>query len=162
YRHEGVDLDASRGWESRPIGPSAGDRLFGLGGVSFATRLPGATAKVATSGAAEVSGFDVYYLAQPGGGSFDVEVDGEPRGRVSTAAESVRSGFEEVDVPLGPHSLLVRAAGDGEVRLFGVTLEAGERGVEYDSLGVNGAYVGLLANAMDADHWAEQLRHRAP
>ncbi len=50
----------------------------------------------------------------------------------------------------------------GEVRLFGVVMDSGERGVQYDSLGVNGAFIGLLANYLDAAHWAEQLRHRNP
>jgi lysophospholipase L1-like esterase len=29
-------------------------------------------------------------------------------------------------------------------------------------LGVNGAFVGLLAHYLDADHWTEQLSHRRP
>jgi len=34
--------------------------------------------------------------------------------------------------------------------------------VVYDSLGVNGAYAGLLVTVMNEQHWAEQLRHRKP
>ena len=46
--------------------------------------------------------------------------------------------------------------------MFGVTVESSHAGVQYDSLGVNGAFIGLLAHYLDADHWAEQLRHRSP
>ena len=48
----------------------------------------------------------------------------------------------------------------GDVRLFGAVLENDGPGVVYDSLGVNGACAGLLATAMNAEHWQEQLRHR--
>jgi lysophospholipase L1-like esterase len=34
--------------------------------------------------------------------------------------------------------------------------------VQYDSLGINGAFVALLANYIDPEHWAEQLRQRNP
>src|SRR6185369_13275606 len=46
--------------------------------------------------------------------------------------------------------------------MFGITLESNHAGVQYDSLGVNGAFIGLLAHYLDADHWTEQLRHRNP
>jgi lysophospholipase L1-like esterase len=46
--------------------------------------------------------------------------------------------------------------------MFGVTVESNASGVQYDSLGVNGAFIGLLAQYIDYDHWKEQLQHRAP
>jgi len=48
------------------------------------------------------------------------------------------------------------------VRLFGAVLENDGPGVVYDSLGVNGAYAGLLKTVMNEQHWAEQLQHRKP
>jgi len=39
-------------------------------------------------------------------------------------------------------------------------LENDEPGVVYDSLGVNGAFAGLLASAMNEQHWTQQLQHR--
>jgi len=48
------------------------------------------------------------------------------------------------------------------VRLFGAVLENDGPGVVYDSLGVNGAYAGLLATVMNEEHWREQLQHRNP
>jgi lysophospholipase L1-like esterase len=166
YEHAGVMRDASRGWASDPMFIARGDHLYGLGGVSFTSEHDGtsATFGTATEGQVgrQVSSFDIYYLAQPGGGDFDIEVDGSPVRRVSTARDVVVSGFAGVQVPAGPHKLNVSASGNGEVRLFGVVLESGRGGVQYDSLGVNGAFVGLLANYMDGEHWAEQLRHRNP
>jgi len=166
YEHAGVTQDAGRGWASDPMFIARGDHLYGLGGVSFTSDHADTTATFGTAADGEigrqVSLFDIYYLAQPGGGDFDIEVDGSQVRRVSTARDVVVSEFAGVQVPRGPHTLSISSAGNGEVRLFGVALESGPAGVQYDSLGVNGAFVGLLANYMDAEHWAEQLRHRHP
>jgi lysophospholipase L1-like esterase len=166
YEHAGVTHEASRGWASDPMFIARGDHLYGLGGVSFTASSPGTSAAFGSATEGDVgrlvSSFDVYYLAQPGGGDFDIDVDGSPERRVSTARDVVVSGFARVQIPQGAHRLTVSATGNGEVRLFGVVLESGPGGVEYDSLGVNGAFVGLLANYMDGEHWMEQLRHRNP
>ncbi len=166
YAHTGVSHDESRGWSDDPMAISRGDHIYGLGCVSFTNSAAGEWASFSTTEEGEVghsvSAFDIYYLAQPGGGDFDVEVDGATEGRVATASDEVKSGFYRVEVKEGGHSLVLRVVGNGEVRVFGVVLESGARGVEYDSLGVNGAYIGLLANYLDVNHWAEQLRHRKP
>jgi len=166
YGHVGVTHEVSRGWQSDPMFISRGDHLYGLGGASFTTGAAHITARFGTIDEGEVgrsvSSFDVYYLAQPGGGDFEVEVDGTPSARVSTASDQVRSGFYQVKLEEGQHQMTLKTVGNGEVRMFGVVLEGGPRGVEYDSLGVNGAFVGLLAHYLDAGHWAEQLRRRQP
>jgi lysophospholipase L1-like esterase len=166
YSHEGVTQNAGRGWESDPMFISRGDHLYGLGGVSFTTGLRGATATFGTADEGEVgrsvSSFDIYFLTQPGGGDLEIEVDGTPRETLATAGDATRSGFRRVNVEKGAHTLTLRAVGNGAVRVFGVALESDGRGIEYDSLGVNGAFIGLLAHYMDEQHWAEQLQHRAP
>lgn len=165
YEHAGVEHGA-KGWQSEPMFISKGDHRFGLGGASFTSRAAGAAASFRAADEGEikhsVSAFDIYYLAQPGGGEFDVEVDGAHHSRVSTAGGDVRSGFHKVSVAEGAHTLTLRPVGNGEVRAFGVVLESSHQGVSYDSLGVNGAFVGLLANYLDEQHWMEQLRRRRP
>ena len=166
YEHAGVVHESSGGWETDPMFISRGDLLYGLGGATAKTDAAGASASFATASQSEVgrtvSVFEIYYLAQPGGGDLDVEVDGTDRGRVSTSSNQTGSGFHRVEVDEGAHRMTIRAVGDGEVRLFGVALETNRRGVQYDSLGVNGAFIGLLAHYIDEQHWAEQLRHRRP
>lgn len=166
YNHIGVKHEADAGWSADPMFISRGDHLYGFGGTSFTTRTAGITATFGTADEGEtgrnVSAFDIYFLAQPGGGDFDILVDGTHHSRVATASDAGRSGFQQITVPAGPHTLTIRAVGNGEVRMFGVALENGSCGVQYDSLGNNGAFVGLLANYLDETHWSEQLRHRHP
>jgi lysophospholipase L1-like esterase len=164
YEHAGVICEASRGWQSDPMFISRGEHFYGLGGVSFAASSPGVSASFSTARQGEVgrsvSAFDIYFLMRPAGGDFDVAVDDQQVERVGTASEDIKSGFHRVSVAEAPHTLTIRIVGDGEVQAFGVTLESSHGGVQYDSLGVNGAFIGLLAHYLDADHWAEQLRHR--
>ncbi len=166
YEHQGVATVASGAWDSEPMFISRGDHLFGLGGVSFTTKAVNATATFSAIADGEikhaVSSFDIYYLAQPNGGEFDVEIDGARQERVSTASDEVKSAFHRIEAPEGAHTLTIRTVGNGEVRMFGVVLENHSQGVQYDSLGVNGAFIGLLANYMDEQHWMAQLRHRQP
>ncbi|MGA9769726.1 MAG: GDSL-type esterase/lipase family protein [Blastocatellia bacterium] len=166
YGHTGVTQEASRGWSGDPMFISRGEHYYGLGCVSFTADAAGVTSTTGTAVDTDVgrsvSAFDVYYLARPGGGDFELEVDGQPFERVSTASDAVRSGFHRVNVEEGAHNLTIRTVGNGQVQMFGVALERNGSGVQYDSLGVNGAFISLLAHYLDADHWAEQLRHRNP
>jgi lysophospholipase L1-like esterase len=166
YGHVGVTHDASRGWQSDPMFIAKGEHYYGLGGVSFTADGADVTASFGTAADGDtgrsVAAFDIYYLARPGGGDFETEVDGQADARISTASETITSGFHRVSVDEGAHQLTIRTVGNGPVQLFGVVLESSRAGVEYDSLGVNGAFIGLLAHYLDADHWAEQLRHRRP
>ncbi|MBL8206979.1 MAG: hypothetical protein JNM09_22290 [Blastocatellia bacterium] len=166
YGHIGVNHSVSSGWQSEPMFIGKGDHRYGFGGATFTTRAAGVTASFSTVDKGEVgksvSAFDIYFLAQPGGGEFDVEVDGQRQARVTTASNETRSGFHRVNMAAGEHLLTLRTVGNGEVRLFGVVLESGARGVQYDSLGVNGAFVGLLNRYQDEATWAEQLQRRKP
>lgn len=166
YEHAGVIREASRGWQSDPMFISRGEHFYGLGGVSFTAASAGVSASFSTVRDGDVgrsvSAFDIYFLMRPRGGDFDIAVDDQQVESVSTASDDIKSGFHRVNVAEGPHKLTIRIVGNGEVQMFGVTLESSHSGVQYDSLGVNGAFIGLLAHYVDADHWAEQLRHRRP
>lgn len=166
YHHFGIKHWASEAWESDPMFIAKGDHRYGFGGVSFTTNKSGAIAHFSTDEEGEVgksvSAFDIYFLSQPNGGEFEVIVDGISRGRVSTASNEKRSGFHQVKVENGTHALEIKSVGNGELRMYGVVMESGERGIQYDSLGINGAFIGLLNHYMDETSWLEQLRHRNP
>jgi lysophospholipase L1-like esterase len=166
YSHAGVSHEAGSGWRSDPMWISRSDHFYGLGGVRFTSSGAGQSASFGAAEEGEtgrsVSAFDIYFLSQPGGGDFEIEIDGAFLRRVATAGDKIESAFHRVEVEKGAHDLTIKTIGNGEVSLFGVALDSGERGVQYDSLGLNGAFIGLLANYLDAAHWAEQLQHRRP
>ncbi len=167
YGHDAITYAPGGGWNADAImNPKINDGEFGLGGVSFRATGPGRYTRFGPASQGETgknfSRMDVYYLQQPGGGQFSVDVNDHDAQVVSTSSDTARSGFFEVKAAqAGANSFDIKTMG-GEVRLFGAVLENDGPGVVYDSLGVNGAYAGLLVSSMNQAHWVEQLQHRKP
>jgi lysophospholipase L1-like esterase len=135
------------------------DGCYGLLGVGIETDRAGARAW--TEVAANTSNIELAYGQEPHGGSFDVTIDGARAGRVATRAAQAGSGWRSFDVADTPHRIELRAVGDGQVRVFGMTLAHSEAGVVVDALGINGAQIFTPLRWNEA-HFAEQLRHASP
>ncbi len=167
YKHQGVSHGVSGKWRARTItADPLSDGMYGLGGVAFeAGRGSHGRVRVGTAEEGEsnrrVARFDLAYLEQPRGGSFKIFVDGAYRETVSTRGDVVRAVHKTVDVTPGPAKLEVEYDNDGELRLFGATLESGARGVEWDGLAINGARASVLGR-YDRAHWIAELRYRDP
>lgn len=167
YRHRGVDVESNRGrWSSTKV--RAGDRdvdHYGVAGTFVETDRAGAFGRVSTETRGDIgrsaSLFDLYYMGQPGGGSFDILIDGHTTERVRTDAASRESGYATFRVPDAPHSFEVRAVGDGPIRLFGLAVERETPGVIVDTLGINGARARYHL-MWDDTLYREHLRRRQP
>ena len=159
YQHRGVDL-LGLGWLTVTAGnPGVQDGMFGLGGGSF-TGSVSASSRILFR-RSRYSQFEVWFLRQPGGGRFTVSANGQILGEVDTNGDSKSPGFAafRAELPSGDLSIQVE---QGSVRLFGITAENPSPGVVYDSLGLNGASIVVLARTFNQAHWAEELRHRHP
>ena len=158
YEHRGVEL-SSHGWQMDP-----GTRwdlrngLFGLGGVAFSGRN-GAYSRVTLRDPSQTR-LEVWFLRQPDGGSIAISSGGQPIGSIATSAPSRTAGFASFELKPGTGTLDFST--EGPVRVFGITLEKQKTGVVYDSIGLNGASVSMLALLFNENHWAEELRHRNP
>jgi lysophospholipase L1-like esterase len=164
WLQDGVRVGMSSEWGAEKAklerGKLVGDGMYGLLGIGLNTRKRGARAW--TDVTVRTSRAELAYLEQPGGGALDVFIDGVRVVRVSTRNERPASAFRSFSVSEGSaHQLEVRAVGDGDVRVFGVSLDREQHGVVVDALGINGARVST-ALAWNEQHWAEQLAHRAP
>ncbi|MBN1335069.1 MAG: hypothetical protein JXB39_03815 [Deltaproteobacteria bacterium] len=144
YRGQDVNLCRSEGWfgdwASRSSG--RGDGLLGLAGVSVSSSDPQDFGWVETTHTnaqgRRVSRFEVFALGQPGGGTLRIQVDQAPERAVSTVAPCPTLQRIRVEVPDGPHRLVLAPSGDGEVRIFGVSMEREGGGAIVDALGVRG------------------------
>ncbi|MCP4605937.1 MAG: hypothetical protein GY847_36395 [Proteobacteria bacterium] len=164
YNHLDVKHGARGKWRARPVtSDPVSDGMYGLGGVAFETRHPNAVAWAGTVDngpfGTRVASFDISYLAQPRGGSFDLVVDGKVIETVSTAATTRHVEHHRVEVSPGPAKLLVKTRGNGPIRLFGAVMESDRPGVVYDSLAINGARASILVR-FDSEHWKSELKHR--
>ncbi len=164
YHRDNLRLRASKKWKiHRLTKPTIRDGAYGLGGATFRTHKAGQWVKFTPVGkelGSTVGQMQVFYLGQPGGGKFELEVDG--RGvTVDTKTPDKASRKAEITVNDAPHTLQIRTKGGGEVRLFGAVLETDRPGVVYDSLGLEGTRAKLLKR-MDPPHWHDQIRLRQP
>ncbi|MBN1771614.1 MAG: LysM peptidoglycan-binding domain-containing protein [Deltaproteobacteria bacterium] len=165
YDPAGVDVGADDAWTfDRVHGRDEtvlDDGRFGLGGWSARSAEPDAVLWVETEPRAVAGAFEVQYLAQPGGGSAELLLDGEVVGRIDTAADTPAVGRHRVQTEEDRHRFEVRLRGDGEVRLLGLSAERSGPGVRWDVLATNGARADWLLE-WDAGLFAEALAQREP
>ena len=100
----------------------------------------------------DADGTDSGLPGQPGGGSLEFVVDDADPLVVSTQRSRAELIHLVVDVPDGPHRAMVRTAGDGEVRLFGISGERQDTGVVVDAIGIRGRTAKTWLS------WAPELR----
>ncbi len=159
YAHRGVEMSAS-GWKiDVAMQPEVRDGLFGLGGASF-RGSEGAVAHFSLRDDGHTR-LEVAYLGQPGGGVFSVSAEGRVLGTVATNTELRHPGYAAFDIPEGSRHFTIQVTG-GTARLFGVDFGKSGPGVVYNSLGINGASVSILARLFNEQHWAQELRHYNP
>lgn len=144
YRATDVNLCTQGRWVSDWHNRSGGrgDGLWGPAGVAVESSSATSTGWVQTTRSnpqgRAVSRFEVLYLRQLGGGSLDLVVDGGEPLRIPTAAAGPGPGAAVLKVADGPHRLQVTPAGDGPVRVLGVTMERDGPGVVVDAMGISG------------------------
>lgn len=149
---------ASPGWEiARIIDRAPPKERLGMTGVAFSTP-PGSSQDVryALEGA---SVGELWFLAQPNGGSVQLSVDGKPLQRIQTRWTNPEVAFSRVKLPPGGKSLTLRTR--GKVELHAVSLESGTPGVVADTIGLPGAYAGVFTRA-HRPFFRTQLRQRKP
>jgi lysophospholipase L1-like esterase len=162
YGHRGVRFQDKGNWRScEIIFKCRPDQRYGYAGVHSGSSSGGLstwqTAKVAPGD--KVSRFELWYSKSPDGGRFQVKIDGAEASLVDTKADEVGDAVEVFQVPDGPHSFEVRAAGGGASRGFGVVLERDVPGVVWDELSLIGSFTQRL-DYQKADHLGWQLRRR--
>jgi lysophospholipase L1-like esterase len=159
YNHRGMGMEAVN-WGIDVAGkPEFKDGMFGLGGGRF-RGAPGSVANW-TLKSGQAQSVEVAFLAQPGGGSFVFEADGQEIGSAETNAEESHAGFVTFALPPRASELRVRVT-QGAVQLYGVEFRKDKAGVLYSSLGVNGASVTLLSRSFNRAYLSAQLAHYKP
>ena len=159
YGHDGVSMQ-SGGWEVEvPTQTRASDGFYGLGGASF-RGAPGSWAQFTARHAGHTS-VEISFQYQPGGGNVLLYANDQPVGQAETGAAPAGPGWTTLEVPAAARRFRLSVYG-GPVRVYGVRFSKPGPGVEFDSLGLNGAYISVLGRMFNEAHWAAQLRHLHP
>ncbi|NYF78329.1 GDSL-type esterase/lipase family protein [Granulicella arctica] len=158
YGHRGVDL-TGHGWTiSTAVGKMRAD-TYGLGGASF-VGSSGASSRISLKDA-DQSAMELSFMEQPNGGTVRVSADGQSIATVDTAAETRQPAWKRIPLPAGAKTVDI-AAESGQVELFGETFERSQRGILYNSLGLNGASTTVMSRGFNPAIWSAELQHDAP
>ncbi|MBX3273654.1 MAG: hypothetical protein KF729_25545 [Sandaracinaceae bacterium] len=161
----GVRIDEAEGFEPLQVSLKRREPYrYGLAGAAFLAEEPGAFAAIESDhwgNGRWASRLELLYDRAPGGGALEVWLDGRRVDTLSTDAPSPQNGLQSYEVSDAPHRLEVRAAGDGPVTVYGVTMERERPGVVLHNLGLVGgkARHHLL---WDEAQWAAYFERLAP
>ncbi len=157
YRRFDASGSNSTGWKTDGNKSHQEDPNQGLAHISISTSLPNQTVRLVASG----ESLGLFYMTQPGGGQFELSIDGE-KTVVSTdvSATDPGPGYFSQKLAPGPHEILLRTMNFAPVRLFGWTLD-NSAGVTFETLGINGEWANKILDA-NADIWSAELAERAP
>ncbi len=167
YRLLAWTVTSSKHWliEHAQRKGSREDGHFGLLGASATSKRKSAksrlTPRISGPEGDHSTTYELFFLAQPGGGKLNLTIDGEAKPPVKTAADEPRAGYATFRVPGGPHEIEISPDGSGEVRLFGMTAEYDRSGVVVDTLGINGTRASNNLKWNEAT-WSDNVRRRAP
>ncbi len=128
----------SRGWMTEGALFRKGDGRHGMGGVSLTAYRPGETLGLRAGGDTA----ELLFLQQPGGGSFELWIDGQPRGAYSTDGPLGPASLDMTTVP-GERQFLVKTSSGGPVRLLGAMIDNAS-GVTWETCGINGAQASII------------------
>jgi len=102
---------------------------------------------------------EISFLAQPGGGTVQVLADGKSLQKVQTRWTPAEVAIARIKLPTGAKTLTLKSR--GKVELHGVSLENGNPGVVYDTIGLPGAYAGVFLRT-HRPYFRAQIRQRKP
>ncbi|MGD0445437.1 MAG: GDSL-type esterase/lipase family protein [Edaphobacter sp.] len=158
YGHRGVDVSGT-GWKIDTAVGSMREANYGLGGAIFTGPI-GATSTVHLT-AHDSTSIEVEYMEEPGGGDVEITADDAPAGTVKTAGDAKKIDSASVPIPAGTRQVKLQVTGN-PVQLFGIVFSRNDRGVTYDSIGLNGASTTVMSRAFNPETFYPALEHRNP
>ena len=153
--HEGIKRSTIGEWQTHAISTQPiGDGLYGVGGATVETYSGSATFKLVAGTATHV---ELYYVAQPKGGTATVKAGGQDIVTAATAADAKVGALATGTTPAANKFEVVTK---GKVRLYGVALE-NARGAVVDNLGIVSVHAKNFAARDVADFTRELGRRNA-
>ncbi len=150
--------EASGGWKVAKLTDNRPPRDIGFSGVTFNAGSAQERTEFEVDPASREA--ELFFLAQPNGGTVEVSSDGKVLTKVLTQGYKPEPAFTKVPLPEGAKKLSL-STGGGPVQIHGVALESESAGIVYDSIGLPGATADVYLRA-DEKNFARQLARRDP
>ena len=163
YGHVEMLTEGFKHWRTEHAQRRKGrdDGYYGLIGASLSATKSTAFGRVSHREGSVGSNYEIHYLKQPKGGSFKVLVDGTQHAKVSTKDAAFGPGYFPIDLPEDAHTIEIQPVGNGEVRLFGMSVERDTPGVVVDTLGIGGTRASNMLH-WAPEVWYDNVRRRNP
>jgi lysophospholipase L1-like esterase len=155
YRRYDIKSGQSPRWETEGLLTRGEDGFYGLGGASIVTSRAGEMVYLDSDGEKA----ELYFMKQPGGGSFRVFVDGTEVATVDTDGPA-GPGYWSLSVPEGLKRFTVETITSAPVKLFGWVTER-NKGLTWETLGINGAQANVSLR-WEENQLREHLEKRNP
>ncbi len=142
-RGHDINLCSDGDWKRDYVGKEEGhgDAYYGLG-MSVASSNPGDFAWAESTHqnphGRQFSKAHIFTLGQFGGGSLLAQVDRTDPFLLPTNRENTELIHTILEVPQNGHRITLSPSGDGEVRIFGMSLENDGPGAVVDAIGIRG------------------------
>ncbi len=163
YQSSTARIESGGAWQT-VRGDRGAPGEYGFAGFGVESLGVGAWGSLDTSAARwgdrSVGSYEVFFMRQPVGGRFEVQIDGRAAAVVDTVGEA-GSGYARFRVTDGPHRIQLRALDDAAVRVFGVAMERDRSGVLIDTVGIPGSRARAQLR-WDDGMLREQIRRRHP
>ncbi len=139
---------------------------FGLMGIAVVGQFPYAYGQVFPMNDSDyeltANRYELFYSAEPKSGDIYFSIDETKPVRLEGNAPSPEPRYHVVDMGgYGWHEVRVKPAGNGPVRVYGLSVERATAGVVVDTLGINGTRAANML-AWDQGLWHAHLKRRAP
>lgn len=139
-------------------------KRYGLAGMVSSSFSTSSTATLAgpktKEGRIPSTRYQIFYRAQPEGGTFQVDIGDGPID-IETTSDELEERTIDLYAPKGSEKIDIQTKGDGVVTIYGVALESKDYGVTWETLGVAGASISSMRK-QDKVHMHEQVAHRDP
>jgi lysophospholipase L1-like esterase len=164
-RTSALKVTASAGWTYQAIQKSDNISQFWLAGFNAIASAAGETLTFSTENPVIFDSIEIEALRQPGGGTFDIVLDGI----VKSSFDLNAKGIEPVVLRLSPEGvpsdrvrkIEIRSQDAGTVNIASVAVFNRQSGVSYTNIGYPGASVDIL-NKFDSNLMADDLRRLNP
>jgi lysophospholipase L1-like esterase len=151
--HERVVRTNAGDWKTHAISTlPVADGLYGVGGASAETYSGNATIKLLAGTATNV---ELYYVAQPKGGTATIKADGKDVLEAATAAET-KAGSHALGTT--PAAKKFELTTKGKVRLYGIDI-SNSTGAVVDNFGIVSVHAKNFG-ARNAEDFTAELAHR--
>lgn len=134
---------------------------YGLSGFVVRSLRAGSAISLTAGEGAAFDEAEISYYRQPGGGSFEVKVDGTVVGTIDTEGPVYELAFAAVTLPVRSRQIVLRSTDNGTVDLANWSTYRKGAGVVLTSHGFSGAQIGIMSR-WDWHVVAAELRRLNP